>query len=37
MRKAVKFDAIADLADSGDFPVDFMCRELACPDRGLYA
>jgi putative transposase len=33
----VKFAAIADWADSGAFPVDFMCRELGVSRSGFYA
>jgi hypothetical protein len=33
----VKFAAIADWADSGDFPVEFMCRELGVSRSGYYA
>ena len=36
-RKAVKFAAIADWADSDEFPVDFMCRELGVSRPGHYA
>jgi putative transposase len=33
----VKFAAIADWADSTDFPVEFMCRELGVSRSGYYA
>jgi putative transposase len=33
----VKFAAIADWADSDEFPVDFMCRELGVSRSGYYA
>jgi putative transposase len=33
----VKFAAIADWADSDDFPIDFMCRELGVSRSGYYA
>jgi putative transposase len=33
----VKFAAIADWADSSDFPVEFMCRELGVSRSGYYA
>src|SRR5882724_10128785 len=36
-RQAVKFAAIADWADSSDFPVEFMCRELGVSRSGYYA
>ncbi len=37
MRQAVKFAAIADWADSENFPVEFMCRELGVSRSGYYA
>jgi transposase InsO family protein len=33
----VKFAAIADWADSDEFPVDFMCRELGVSRSGYHA
>src|SRR2546423_15042306 len=36
-RQAVKFAAIADWAESSDFPVEFMCRELGVSRSGYYA
>lgn len=33
----MKFAAIADWADSDEFPVDFMCRELGVSRSGYYA
>lgn len=36
-RQAVKFAAIADWADSDDFPVEFRCRELGVSRSGYYA
>lgn len=33
----MKFAAIADWADSDDFPVEFMCRELGVSRSGYYA
>lgn len=33
----MKFAAIADWADSAEFPVDFMCRELDVSRSGFYA
>jgi putative transposase len=35
-RKAVKFAAIADWADSDEYPVTFMCRELGVSTSGYY-
>jgi hypothetical protein len=32
----VKFAAIADWADSDDYPVTFMCRELGVSTSGYY-
>ncbi|WP_433527467.1 IS3 family transposase [Nocardia pseudovaccinii] len=36
-RPAVKFAAIAGWADSGEFDIDFMCRELDVSRSGYYA
>jgi len=33
----VKFAAIADWADSEDYPVDFMCAQLGVSRSGFYA
>ena len=33
----MRFAAIADWADSGEYPVDFMCRELGVSRSGFYA
>ncbi|PZP24744.1 MAG: IS3 family transposase [Kocuria rhizophila] len=36
-RPAVKYAAIADWADRDEYPVDFMCKQLAVSPSGFYA